>query len=295
MTAISRAVVFLIALAVTTGAAQAQSTLLQGGAITAGHVPMYVNSYSQQPVVQDSGPASGGGNGIGLSELGLTVRGAGTAPYLNAGTGDYNTNLCDNDGPITSAAGYHSLCFGPYSSGTGFTGGVISYTAHGTATPEPLTIIVNGQTFSFPGSSTCTGCGTMASQNYNSVSITGGSITNTLITANSGVGIPLINDTTGSTFSAPVDMNLAVVVNKGTPSSTTVVLPAASNWPGCPSSSQSACPVYLIKDGAGNAGTYNIVIDAQDGKTIDGASTYTMNTNWENVEIIFNGTNWNVF
>lgn len=126
--------------------AHAQSALLQGGPVTPGHVPMYVNGYSQQPIVQDSGTAAGGPPGTGLSELGLTVRGTGTAPYANAGTGPYGTNECDNDAPTTNNTGYHYLCFSPNAQG----GGLIAYGAAGGAAQLPLQIMINGTLYQFP-------------------------------------------------------------------------------------------------------------------------------------------------
>jgi hypothetical protein len=162
----------------------AQSALLQGGPITAGHVPVYINSYSQQPVVTDSGPAGGGPAGTGLSELGITASGNGTAPYANAGTGNLGTNFCDYDAPTTNATGYHSLCFSPNAQG----GGLIAYNAFGTASALPFTIEVNGQNFTFPGYVNCIGCGTMASQNANNVNITGGTINGF---ATSALGVPV--------------------------------------------------------------------------------------------------------
>jgi hypothetical protein len=149
MKAASRAIGFVLMalLAVAAPASvYAQSALLQGGPITAGHVPMYINSYSQQPVVTDSGPASGGGPGFGLGELGLTVRGTGTAPYANAGTGPFGTNFCDYDAPVTNATGYHYICWSPNAQG----GGLIAYGAGGTASVEPLQIAVNGTLYAFP-------------------------------------------------------------------------------------------------------------------------------------------------
>jgi hypothetical protein len=124
--------------------ANAQSALLQGGSLTPGHVPMYVNSYSQQPIVLDSGPAAGGPSGVGLSELGLTMRGNGPGPYANAGSGPGGTNFCDNDGPTTGP--YHALCFSPNAQG----GGLISYNGYGGASQLPLTFQINGQQISFP-------------------------------------------------------------------------------------------------------------------------------------------------
>jgi hypothetical protein len=131
-------------------AALAQGTLLQGGPWAPGHVPMYVGSGSGQAVVQDSGPAGGGGVGLGLSELGITARGSGTAPYVGQGTGPNHENVCDFDAPITNATGYHYLCFSPNATIAGQTGGIISYGAGGVAAPLPLSICVNNTCFS-PG------------------------------------------------------------------------------------------------------------------------------------------------
>lgn len=111
--------------------AYAQSTILEGGPTTDGHAPMYVGDGTSQAVVQDSGPA-GGALGLGLSELLLT--------YRSAGTGPGGTNLCDYDAPIDSAGGYHYLCLGATS-----TGGLLNYGAVGSAPALPLTISIDGQ------------------------------------------------------------------------------------------------------------------------------------------------------
>jgi hypothetical protein len=149
MTAFLRAVRIISAVLAIAGApasVYAQSALLQGGPLTAGHVPMYINSYSQQPVVIDSGPASGGPLGTGLNELGLTARGAGTPPFANAGTGPFGTNFCDYDAPITNPTGYHFMCFSPNAQG----GGLFSYGYGGLAAPLPFQFIINGVSYSFP-------------------------------------------------------------------------------------------------------------------------------------------------
>lgn len=128
------------------GAAFGQAVILQSGPTKPGHAPMYVNSGTSQPVAQDSGPAGGGAAGVGLSEMGLTVRGTGTPPYANAGTGPDGANLCDYDAPITNATGYHYVCMSPNAGG----GGLISYGAAGTATPLPFNFKVNGTSYQFP-------------------------------------------------------------------------------------------------------------------------------------------------
>lgn len=176
----------------------AQSTLLQGGATNSGRVPMYVNSGSSQPVVQDSGPASGGISGVGIKELGLTVRATGTAPYADAGSGPNAENFCNFDGPNTGA--YHYLCMSPNAQG----GGLISYGAANGAPELPLQFMINGDlttpaTFTGyvagdvtcfdTGTQTITACpvqpGTIWTQDASAVAITGGTIAGVAITGSS--------------------------------------------------------------------------------------------------------------
>lgn len=137
----------LAALVAAPGPALAQSTLLQGGSWNSGHVPMYIGQgTSGQVVVQDSGGAAGGGPGIGLSELNITARGTGTAPYAGQGTGPNGEIYCLNDAPTTNVTGYHALCLSSNAQG----GGLLSYQAIGAATALPLQWIVNGTTYPFP-------------------------------------------------------------------------------------------------------------------------------------------------
>ena len=89
---------------ITSSAAFAQGSLLQGGAWTPGHAPMYVGQGSGQAIVQDSGPAGGGTTGVGLSELLLTARGSGTPPFVAQGTGPDGTNFCSFDAPTVKIA-----------------------------------------------------------------------------------------------------------------------------------------------------------------------------------------------
>jgi hypothetical protein len=105
---------------------------------------MYVGQGSSQPIVQDSGAASGGPVGMGLSELDMIARGTGTAPYAAQGTGPYGTIDCKYDGPTTGP--YHYLCLSPNAQG----GALIAIGNGGGATTQGFNLILNGATYAFP-------------------------------------------------------------------------------------------------------------------------------------------------
>lgn len=126
--------------------ALAQGTVLQGGPVGPGRVPMYSSPATSQPIVIDSGPASGGPAGVGLAELGITARGVGTPPYVAQGSGPFGTNACLYDAPVTNAAGYHYLCFSANAQG----GGLLAYGAGGAATQLPFSFNINGVAYQFP-------------------------------------------------------------------------------------------------------------------------------------------------
>ena len=124
--------------------ALAQGSLLQAGPTTQGHTPSYANQggAGSQAVVQDSGPAGGGGAGLGLSELNLTARGSGASPFIGQGTGPLGTIFCIQDAPTSGPNGYHYLCFSANVSGAG----LITYGAGGVASPQVLNFNINGTT-----------------------------------------------------------------------------------------------------------------------------------------------------
>lgn len=129
-----------VVLAISAVSAFGQSAILQGGSWVPGHLGAYSGTNSQ-PILIDSGSAQGGGVGTGVGELGITARGTGNPPYIGQGSGAYGSTFCMYDGPITSAAGYHSLCFSPNATGNV---GLISYGANGGASSLPLNWNING-------------------------------------------------------------------------------------------------------------------------------------------------------
>src|SRR5262244_3633966 len=130
------------------GQAMGGGSLLQGGAWTQGHTPMYVGQGSSQAIVQDSAPASGGGNGVGLSEELLIARGMGTPPFVGQGSGPSGTNWCDYDAPTNNPTGYHFICISPNVNGSA----LITTGAGGSASAQPLTFSINGINTTYSGS-----------------------------------------------------------------------------------------------------------------------------------------------
>lgn len=127
--------------------ALAQSSVLQGGPWAPGHVPAYSGPQGGwQPVVQDGGPAAGGPQGTGISEVGLIARGTGTPPFIGQGTGPFGTNFCDYDAPTNNPTGYHFLCW----SANAASGGLIAYGPGGVAAALPLRLNLNGTVYEFP-------------------------------------------------------------------------------------------------------------------------------------------------
>lgn len=220
-------------------AASAQSTLLQGGPITAGHVPIYVSGAANTPVVQDSGPASGGGPGVGLSELNITSRAANgvtSAPYANSGSGPDGTHECLYDAPTTNSTGYHYLCFDPNALG----GGLLDYGSAGGASTLPLQFKVNGVTYTFPFSG---GGGGGSGVTYNGSPVNslvaGGNINMTLSGTALTISDPLAVQQSGSTVvGAATTLNFAsgaTVTANGNTANVTVSGGSASLWaPGAP-------------------------------------------------------------
>lgn len=136
-----------LATALAADAAFGQSVILQGGPTSPGHLPMYVGSGHQQPIVQDGGGSGGGAIGANPGEIGITSRSPiNSYPSANSGNGPLGEHLCMFDAPTTNPTGYHYLCFDPNAQG----GGLVDYGYGGGATPLPLTISANGVSQTFP-------------------------------------------------------------------------------------------------------------------------------------------------
>jgi hypothetical protein len=211
-----------------------QAALLQSGSWTAGHLPMFASQGLSQPIVIDSGPAGGGGNGYGVSELLLVARGAGTAPYAGQGTGPLGSTFCSYDAPITNSTGYHYICMSPNST-TG--GAVITTGAGGAASPLGFSFVVNGTSYAFPFSSAgITGPGSstvghLATWNSTSGAALADSATVTSafiagVSTNSNASAGLL----GEYASSSVAVGSAVSLTTATPANVTSLSLTAGDW-----------------------------------------------------------------
>lgn len=62
-----------------------------------------------------------------------------------------------------------------------------------------------------------------------------------------------------------------------------------------PSDQAVAGRVIHIKDAAGNAGTYNITVNAAGARYIDGSAIYVMSSNYNAISVYSDGTDWFIF
>lgn len=123
-------------------------------------------------------------------------------------------------------------------------------------------------------------------QEYTDVEFIGGSISNVTLTDVTVNGVTTAR--TERIVTADGDVTVAsddyvITMDKTSDEATTVLLPAV------PTTSRS----LIIKDGKGDANSYNITLDPG-GYMIDGGSSYIIDSSYGAVEIIFNGIEWNV-
>jgi hypothetical protein len=123
-------------------------------------------------------------------------------------------------------------------------------------------------------------------QEYYDVDFTGGAISNVTLTDVTINGTETFRNE--RVITAPGDVTVAsddyvITMNKTAGEITTITLPAT------PATSRS----IIVKDGKGDAATYNITVDGN-GKTIDGDAAIVISENYAAIEIIYNGTEWNV-
>lgn len=126
----------------------------------------------------------------------------------------------------------------------------------------------------------------IAGQEYYDVEFVGGAISNVTLTDVTINGVETFRNERIVTESGDVTVlsdDYIITLDKTAPEITTITLPAT------PTTSRT----LIIKDGNGSAATYAITLDGN-GNTIDSVGTFVMGTNWEAVEVVFNGVEWNL-
>lgn len=126
----------------------------------------------------------------------------------------------------------------------------------------------------------------------------------TVNTGTSGATIPLLNGANTysgiSTFTSGMVQTIRVVtaagavtvattdniviVNKTSGAATAVNLPATP----------TTGTIFVVKDGKGDAATNNITVTPAAGN-IDGSATFVMSVNYQSANLVYNGTQWNVW
>ena len=116
-----------------------------------------------------------------------------------------------------------------------------------------------------------------------------------------GVTGQVLTATTGSppSWAAPSGSLLVNVTAPGAYPYTTlatdnvIIVDTTSARTITPLASPSIGQVHRIKDNVGSAAANNITITPS-GKNIDGSASYIINTNYGSIDIVYNGTQWNV-
>jgi hypothetical protein len=106
---------------------------------------------------------------------------------------------------------------------------------------------------------------------------------------------------TNNSANSPNTSNVVSVSNAASP----YTVLDTDNYLGCQSSggvitirlpnAPRAGKILIIKDSNGAAATNNVTVTTVGGvKTIDGATTYTMATNYQSIKVLFDGSNYSI-
>jgi hypothetical protein len=152
---------------------------------------------------------------------------------------------------------------------------------HGTFPPGSVVQTLTGNTGGAVGPS---GTNNINIVGAGTITVSGNPGTNTLTISNNGT---IILNYTSVTTTPYVVLTTDQYLGVNTSS-----LAITIELPNAPATGRT----YTIKDSTGNAATNNITVTTLGGAvTIDGATTFVMNTAFEAIDVIFNGTSYEIF
>jgi hypothetical protein len=194
--------------------------------------------------------------------------------YTATSTGTVSTN----SGNISSASGNLVITAGTATvGGTSTLTGLVTATA-GVTSPAGYTATSTGTVTTNSGNISSTS-GNIVTSSGN-IEATAGTLTVGSTAIMSG-GIRTAPDTKTANYSVSPTADYVILADSSG-GGFTITLPA----------SHTSGERYVIKDSGGAAATNNIVIDPSDADTVDGSSTFTLDVNYQSVEVVSNGTNW---
>lgn len=279
-------------------------------------------------------PLAGNINAVGGGATNITTSGAAqtltiaviSSPSF-AGTTTVATGLIATTGNIVATAGNINATAGSMSAGTTITAGtgITATTGNITATTGDIiatagavsanTTVTAGTIVTAGTGITCSAftAGVVQSDNSGVFSSTKGNNGEILIGSTAGVpawstitpgaNISIVNAANSITISANSG---AATLNYTSTATSPYVVTATDDFIGVDCSGgaiQVNLPdapttgrIFVIKDFTGSAATHNITVTTVGGVvTIDGATTYVMNTNFQSVQVLFDGTRYEIY
>lgn len=230
---------------------------------------------------------------FGITSLGAVTDGAQNCSFGVAGTsltgGNYNTFLGNLAGDTYTTTESSNICIGYNAAGVLGESNTLRI-GEGTGTSSGA--LSNAYISGING----TNVGSVASV----VAISGDHLGSTTITAGTGISVSAGANTitiaaTGTTninFTSVSTSPYVVGATDDFLGVTTSSIPITIQLPNAPATGR----VYYIKDRTGNAATNNITVTTVGGSvTIDGVTSYVMNTAYSSISILFDGTSYEVF
>lgn len=255
-------------------------------------------------IVGTGGSGGGDVSGPGSSTDNAIVRWNGTTGTVIqnsvatlSDTGDIVANSIDLTVPVAVADGGTNI--------SSYTSGDILY-ASGSSTLSKLPIGSSSQVLTVSGGlptwSTPAASGvTSVSGTSNQINSTGGttpvlSLSSTITTPGSLTTTTTLTSTT--LFSALAGQIVAITTPGAYPYTTlatdfVILVDSSAARTITPLGSPATGQMYRIKDNTGSAALNNITITPS-GKNIDGAASKIINSNYGSVDIVYNGTQWNL-